>query len=407
VNRKLGWRASAVALVAAWCLVAPPPEERPLAQAVPGAAADQASPATRANPALRIASPTADTYLSGPVRLVAMIDPPAAARDVQSVTFFADSAQVCTVRRQPFECNWDAGPGISEHHIRATATLSGGRRLVATVRTRRLDLAESVNVDVVQVTAVVTDSDGRFVRGLTRDDFGVFDNNRRQEITHFASENIPLELVTAIDVSSSMREVLEQVKAAAKRFLAGIEAKDQVTVLAFNENIFTLARRSTDQAVRARAVDRMAPWGGTALYDVIVKSIDILGRQSGRRAIMLFSDGDDQSSHATLDTAMRAAEGSDATIYAVGQGRAVSTPALQLLMKKLATGSGGRAFFTEDPGRLDGIFTEILEDLRNQYLLSYPAPDDVRDGAFHAIRVEVGGGRYNVRARQGYRLARK
>ena len=128
--------------------------------------------------------------------------------------------------------------------------------------------------------------------------------------------------------------------------------KDQVTLLAFNESVFTLARRSTDQAARERAIDLMDPWGGTALYDVIIRSIEILGRQPGRRSIVLFSDGDDQSSHAPLDLAIRKAEGSDATIYAVGQGRAVRSADLQKLMKQLARVSGGRAFFTEDPDRL-------------------------------------------------------
>jgi VWFA-related protein len=384
-------------VLGAWCAAA--------LAGPPARAAD--TPRQAAGPRLRITAPTPDTYLSGPVRLVAVIDPQSAAREVVSVTFFADARQVCTLTRMPFECNWDAGGQVVEHQVRAVALLRNGQRLVDTVRTRDLQVTESVDVDVVQVTAVVTDSNGRFVAGLTQDDFRVFDNDRRQPITHFASEDIPLELVTAIDVSSSMRDVLPQVKTVAKRFLAGIEARDQVTVLAFNENIFTPARRATDPAIRARAVDRMAAWGGTALYDVIVASIEILGRQAGRRAIILFSDGDDQSSHATLAAAMRAAEGSDATIYAVGQGRAVNTPALQALMRKLATGSGGRAFFTEDPSRLDAIFEEILDDLRHQYLLSYPAPEDIRDGAFHTIRVEAGGGKYHVRARQGYRLSRR
>jgi Ca-activated chloride channel homolog len=395
-----------VAVLGVWCAGGPPARAGATGAQSEPPAQEGVAPA-QGSPALRIVSPTAETYLSGAVRLVAMTDPPSAVREVVSVTFFADSSLVCTVRRPPFECNWDAGPGVNEHQIRATATLRSGRRLVATVRTRGVQVVESVDVDVVQVTAVVTDSDGRFVRGLTRDDFKVFDDNRPQPITHFASEDIPLELVTAIDVSSSMRDALEQVKAAARRFLDEIEERDQVTVLAFNENIFTLARRTSDKTLRAKAIDRMAPWGGTALYDVIVKAIDILGRQSGRRAIMLFSDGDDQSSHATLAAAMSAAEGSDATIYAVGQGRAVDTPTLQSLMRKLASGSGGRAFFSVDPGKLDEIFSEILADLRNQYLLSYPAPEDVRNGAWHNIRVEVAGGRHQVRARQGYRLTRQ
>lgn len=355
-------------------------------------------------PSLRIASPTNDTYLSGPTRLVAMIDPPAAARDVTRVVFFADGRQVCTSSRQPFECEWEAGDRIAEHQIRAVATLRNGGRLVHTVRTRGLEYAETVDVDVVQVTAVVTDSDGRFVRGLTQGDFKVFEDNKPQRITNFAAENIPLELVVAVDVSSSMRDAISGVKAAAKQFLDSIEPRDQVTVLAFNENIFTFARRATDARARARAVDLMAAWGGTALYDVIIRSVAILGRQAGRRSIVLFSDGDDTSSHAPLATAIERTEGSDATIYAIGQGRAVDAPGLQKLMKQIATVSGGQAFFTDSPGRLEAIFKEILEDLRNQYVISYPAPETARDGAFHTIRLEVAGGKYRVRARQGYRL---
>jgi VWFA-related protein len=335
-----------------------------------------------------------------------MIDPPSARNTVVQLTFFADGRQVCALTHSPFECDWDAGERISGHQIRVVAALRNGQRLVQTVRTRGLQYSESVDVDVVQVTAVVTDGAGRFVQGLSRGDFRVFEDDRPQPITNFASENIPLELVAAIDVSSSMERALPQVKEAAKRFLAGLRPTDQATVLGFNENIFTLARRATDQATRVRAIDRMAPWGGTALYDVIIKAVDLLGRQSGRRSIVLFSDGDDQNSHAPLSAAIDRTEGSDATIYVIGQGRAVRTPELQHLLRQLATVSGGRAFFSDDAAKLEGIFEEVLEDLRHQYLLSYPAPGEQRDGAWHRIRVEVGGGKYHVRARQGYRLTR-
>ena len=121
--------------------------------------------------------------------------------------------------------------------------------------------------------------------------------------------------------------------------------------------------------------------------------------------MVLFSDGDDQSSHATLDAAVARAEGSDATIYVIGQGRAIRAHDLQSVLNRFATISGGRAFFTEDVSRLDGFFDEILEDLSNQYLVSYSYPDATRDGQWHKIRVEVDG-RYRVRARPGYRLTR-
>src|SRR4029079_1360905 len=95
------------------------------------------------------------------------------------------------------------------------------------------------------------------------------------------------------------------------------------------------ARRSTGQAVRAKAIERLAPWGGTALYDVVIRALDLLGRQSGRRALLVFSDGEDQSSHATMPSVVQRAEASDATIYIIGQGRALRAATLQQLMKQL------------------------------------------------------------------------
>jgi Ca-activated chloride channel homolog len=357
-------------------------------------------------PVLRIASPTGDAYLSGPVRLVARVDPPSVEKTIELVAFFAGGHQVCTIRRPPFDCDWDAGETIVEHQIRATAVLKDGTRLVATVRTRGLPYTEVTDVDVIQVTAIVTDRDGRFVRGLKESDFKIFEDDREKPISHFAAEDIPLELVTALDISSSMTLALPGVKDAAKRFLSGLRPADQVTLLSFNENVFTLARRTTDQALRQRAIDRMAAWGGTALYDAILKAVDVLGRQAGRRSIVLFTDGDDQSSHASLEAAIARTEGSDATIYAIGQGRAVSSPALQKLLRRLATVSGGRSFFTENHASLDTSFVEILEDLRSQYLLAFVPSTSVRDGSWHQIRVEVSGG-HDVRARQGYRLTRR
>ena len=362
---------------------------------------------TAAPPSARIASPEDGSYLTGAVRLTIAVEPLSTLSQVRQVRWFVNGRHVCTVSSAPFACEWDAGDLIKEHVVRAVVTLEGGAQLVANSRTRAVQFAEAVDVDVVQVTAVVTDSSGTFVTGLRASDFKVFEDNREQAVSSFAAENIPLELVTAIDVSSSMTAALPGVKRHAGHFLAQLRNTDQVTVLGFNDKIFTLARRSTDPALRAKAVDRLAPWGGTALYDAIVHALGILGRQSGRRSLVVFSDGEDHSSHAAVDSVIQRAEASDATIYVIGQGRALKATALQQLLQRLATGSGGRAFFTDQDTRLDAIFAEILADLRHQYVLAYPAPDTARNGEWHAIRVEVPDRGYTVRARLGYRLARR
>ncbi|HEU4935462.1 MAG TPA: VWA domain-containing protein, partial [Vicinamibacterales bacterium] len=356
-------------------------------------------------PQLRITAPTESTYLAGEVLLRATVEPSSTA--VVEVTFFADGTKVCTVTTPPFECKWDAGARIKSHQIRAVATLKNGERPVQTVTTRNLEYVESVDVDVVQVAVVVTDDRGRFVPGLTQSDFQVSEDGVPQKISSFSGERTPLELVTAIDVSSSVTQALPDMKAAAVRFLAGLDATDQATVVGFNDSIFTLARRSTDQTIRERAIGRLKAWGGTALYDAIVHSIDTLARQTGRRAIVLFTDGEDQNSHAPMGTAIAQVEASEAMIYVVGQGRAVHSKDLQKLLQRIATTSGGRAFFSNTPPKLDEAFAEILDDLHHQYLISYPAPDDQRDGKWHSIRIKAAGGKYKVRARQGYRMVRK
>ena len=360
--------------------------------------------AARQAPAIRITSPADGTYLMGAVRFTLVFEPAAVVHQVEHVRWFADGRQVCTASVPPYSCEWDAGGMVNEHQIRVVATLRSGDKLIANARTKSVEYAEAVDVDVIQITAVVMDGDGRFVTGLKAEDFKVYEDEKPQELSNFAAENIPLELVVALDVSSSMEEALPAVKRYATNFLAQLQPADQVTVLGFNDNIFTPARRSTDQAARAKAIARLAPWGGTALYDVIIRALDLLGRQSGRRALLVFSDGEDVSSHASMPSVMTRAEASDATIYMIGQGRALRATALQQLMKRLATGSGGRAFFSGEEAKLEAVFQEIIDDLRHQYLLGYPAPDHARNGEQHRIRVEVPGRGYAVRARQGYRL---
>jgi Ca-activated chloride channel family protein len=350
-----------------------------------------------------VLSPENDTFVGGPVLLRAVVEPMSAITRVTRVKFFADTKLVCELQRPPFECEWDAGPGIVEHTFRVTATLDDGQQLAQTVRTRKLDVSERVDVDVVQVPVVVTDG-GRFVQGLTVGDFKVSENNVEQRITHFASENIPLELVMTLDVSGSMENFIPSMKAAATRFQAAVPPQTPVTIYAFNENVFPLIRRSTDAKVRASRIDRLKSWGGTALYDAIIEAIDSVGRQAGRRAVIVFSDGEDQSSHATREAANRRVEGSDATVYTIGQGRAADHAPLQRIMENIAAVSGGRAFFTQDLEKLEAAFKEIIDDLSHQYLLSY-SPPDATAGAWRRIKVDVAGG-FRVRARQGYRLTK-
>ena len=351
-------------------------------------------------PAIRFVSPTADTYLSGPVLLKVAIEPPVAAGQVVDITFYADGRRICVVPPNRPECGWDAGPNVEERLIRASARLRSGGRIVENVRTKALGYTESVSVEIVQVNAVVTSPDGHFVKGLTADQFRILDEGRPQPITGFHPAGTSLELVLAVDVSGSMADAMDDVKAAAATFLEALGPKDQVTLVAFNDSMFTLARRESNPDARARAVSRLSPWGSTALYDVIVRSLDLLSRQPGRRALVVFSDGDDQSSQASFDEVERMVREGDATLFMIALGRGAKNDDLKGRMERLALASGGRALFVDRSDRLGEPFAAIVEELSNQYMLGI-APQ--QDGQWHRIEVEVPTTRYRVRARQGYK----
>jgi Ca-activated chloride channel family protein len=255
---------------------------------------------------------------------------------------------------------------------------------------------------VVQVAATVTDKSGRFVRGLAKEAFRIFEDGVEQPLTLFIGEGTARELVIAVDISGSMADAMPVCREAVKGFLGALRPDDQVTLLAFNDNIFTLARRETDPAARLRAVDRLAPWGGTALHDVLLRGLDLLDQRRGRRALVVFTDGEDRSSHATEQDVERRVEVSNAPIYVIAQGRGTRERSLKHVLDRLADVSGGRSFYTDKIDELGGVFAEITEDLASQYLLAYDPIKTERDGSWRAIRVEVAG-KHRVRARQGYR----
>jgi Ca-activated chloride channel family protein len=353
---------------------------------------------------LQIVSPTEGAYVSDQFMLEARILPRERRGEVVDVAFFADGRLLCrSTNVQLPRCAWDAGPVIKPHLIRVVATTTvPENRLVATTRTRAVDFSESVAVRVVQVNASVSDRDGRFVRGLKREQFRVTEDGRPQQILHFAAEEAPLEIVVAMDVSGSMGIAIDDLKVAVRQFLAKLKPAAQVTLVAFNQEMFVLTQRETSPAARERAVDRLGAWGGTALYDVIIRSLELLSRQPGRRSLVVFSDGEDQASQASLQVVDRAVKASDAALFMVALGRGREAKNLRETLESLSEPSGGRALFADRPSDLGPTFADLLNELTNQYLVGYESTNQKKDGAWRQLEVEVPGTRHRVRARQGY-----
>jgi Ca-activated chloride channel homolog len=362
-------------------------------------AADRMAPQQTSQPQVRIVSPVSGAYVVGPTRLSAAVEP---SDQATSVVFFVDALKVCTLTAPPFECEWDAGQLITQHLVRLVVNFAGGGRVVKTVRTTSAAFAETVDVDIVKVTVTVMDDRSRYVKGLSRSAFRVSEDGRAQTISHFFNEDAPLELVVAVDMSESMRPAMSNLKKAVSDFIGAVAPRHGVTLLGFNDDVFTLAPRAADPAARVKAVDALTPWGATALYDVILKGADLLDAQTGRKALVVFTDGEDAGSNATMADVEQRLQTSDLTLYMIGQGQGIMSAPLKKVMERLSRPTGGRAFFTERADELHNIFNQLLEELSQQYGLGYQSTNSARDNTWRRITVDVDGQR-RVRARQGYR----
>ncbi len=355
---------------------------------------------------LVILNPKADDVLNGVMMLLAEIRQPVAG--VRQVTFFADGMRACSVSAPPYQCAWDAASMRGARDIRAVAELVDGSRLVQTVRTRGTVAAFRASTDSVLVAVRVQDRNRRFVRGLGADSFKLYEDGVPQAIATFATESSGGDVVLALDGSASMTKAVPELRAAARAFIGALPRNDMVTVTVFNSTIEVLAPRAADPVSRVAALDRLRAMGTTALYDVLIQAVDLFPPTSERRAIVMFTDGDDVASRASLASARLALQSANVVLYVVAQGRAFEERALRTQLTTLATETGGAALFAARMSDTRDHFAAIAEELSNQYVLGYLPERAFGDGAWREIRVEASDPslRYEITARRGYLAAR-
>jgi len=353
-------------------------------------------------PALRITAPGPDVIVSGSTRIEVAIEPASEIANIKTVTFSVNGRLACMLERPPFtRCSFEPGDVVRGHHIRVVATMKDGRRLVDNVRTKEIGYAEKIRTSAVLVPLIVTNG-GMFVKGLKQQDFEVYEDGIRQPIDSLVTDDAPLDLVLAIDVSGSMERALVDVKPAVKQLLSRLRSGDAATLVGFNDTMFIAAEREKDRRTREDAVDLLTSWGGTALYDATVRTLELVSRETGRKGIVIFSDGDDRNSLTRRETAMARVQASDAMLYTIGFGGGATVPQLRASLETYARSTGGKPFFPKHTGELDAVFDEIVSELANQYVLSYSPLNAKQDGKWRSIKVRVRKGGYDIRARQGY-----
>src|SRR5262245_30279275 len=263
-------------------------------------------------------------------------------------------------------------------------------------------------IDVISITATVTDKDGKLVTGLGRDVFQVYEDGTLQKITQFTNERVPVGLGVALDISDSMfGKRIQDARMAVDRFLFELlDASDEFFILAFNHQPRTLTAWTHAPEDVRRVLDGLKPFGGTAAYDAVIESLPMLERRSRQRAaVLLISDGADTASNATIRDVRSALHRSDAFVYAIAidppERQAINTRVNAQALRELTAESGGRTEVVQNATELNEATARIAEELNSQYVLGYTSPRGA-DGQYHSIRVRVPGSEYRVRARTGY-----
>jgi len=263
----------------------------------------------------------------------------------------------------------------------------------------------------VRVIFTVTDKRGRYIKDLKRDDFRVLDDRKPADrINSFHSEtDLPLQVGLLIDASNSIRDRFKFEQEAAIEFLNSIvrPSYDQAMTVGFDSTPDVTQDFTDNTELLSKGVRSLKAGGGTAMYDALYYACrdKLMKReQTGpvRRAIILLSDGDDNSSHVTREESIEMAQRAEVIVYTISTNITGSKTKSDKVLERIAEATGGRAFFPFQIRDVTDAFASIQEELRSQYAMTYRPADFVADGHFRTIEILAQQKAFHVRTRKGY-----
>ena len=270
-------------------------------------------------------------------------------------------------------------------------------------------------IEVINLNVSITDARGQYVSGLGRQDFAVFEDGIKQDLSIFAHENLPISMVLMVDTSASMDQKLPMARSAGKRFVRTLRAEDMAQVMQFNDRATVLQDFTSDHAALESAFDRTEASGPTALHNALYVALKDLARQKAgrelrRRALVLLSDGEDTASLVTDDQVLDLARKTEINIYAISLRARTASDRNRLkfsqaahLLTALTQDTGGQAHFPNSISELEAVYDRIAEELRTQYSLGFVSSNKRADGKWRRIVVRVPGREdLKVRHKLGY-----
>jgi Ca-activated chloride channel family protein len=295
----------------------------------------------------------------------------------------------------------------------AATTLAFG---IATLGAQAGQQPFRIGVDIVSLNVIVTDGSGRYVTDLAAEDFNVFEDGVKQDVTFFNKTNLPIALCLLLDTSASMDTKLSTAQEAAIGFAKKLRTQDLAEVIDFDSRVVVLQPFTNGSSELEAAIRKTSAGGSTSLYNavyialkdlkkVVAKNVDEIRRQ----AIVVLSDGEDTSSLLPFEEVLDLAKRSETAIYSIGlrsnENAASASKGFkeaEFVLRQLSQETGGRAFFPGQLSELSGVYGQISDELSSQYTVGYASKNPKRDGSWRRVVVRVNRPSTTARTKQGY-----
>jgi Ca-activated chloride channel family protein len=282
-------------------------------------------------------------------------------------------------------------------------------------QTQRQAPAFRAGVELVSLNVTVTEG-SHYVTDLTQDDFSVFEDGVKQDVTFFNSAHLPIALALLLDTSASMDTKLPTAQEAAIGFARRLREQDLAEVIDFDSRVVVLQNFTNSAADLEQAIRRTSAGGSTSMYNAVYIALKDLKKvvarnveEIRRQAIVGLSDGEDTSSLLPFEEVLDLAKRSETAIYTIGlrENDATSSGSklfreAEFVLRQLSQETGGRAFFPNRIAELAGVYGQISDELSSVYTVGYTSKNGKRDGAWRRVVVRVNRPNNTARTKQGY-----
>lgn len=325
-------------------------------------------------------------------------------RRIQEVEIQLDGETVATLSRPPWTTTLQVPENGEFSYLTVVARLDDDRWVEAVRVLNSPNELEELNVRLVELYTTVTDRGHGLVRGLTEEDFEIYEEGVRQKITKFELvENLPLTVAVTIDTSGSMTSSLVEAQRAGQAFLADVlTPRDRCLVVGFAGKPILRMPPTSDLESCSLGLEGLIAEGWTALHDAVVTSLYHMRELTGQRALVLLSDGDDTVSSVGFSDALEYARRSGVVIYTIGLDVSALSLDVRRKLANLATETGGRTFYIHKADELGGVYDEIERELRSRYLVAYSPQSGGEEDEFREVEVKTRRRGLRTRTIRGY-----